>query len=169
MLCSFFSFIFCPLNFDCELYGCLYFCEPFGAEDEREFDYIEGSEKGPSHWGEIQKDWAACKNGSMQSPIDLSNRRVKVIPQLGELEINYKPCNSTVKNRGHDILVRKHMYGYRLNWGHFLHIPNRPLLCFCSSIPACTVHSDLLKNIKIYEWNNSEIFPFDFLRSSGRG
>ncbi|KAB1199703.1 Bifunctional monodehydroascorbate reductase and carbonic anhydrase nectarin-3 [Morella rubra] len=76
------------------------------VEDEREFDYIEGSKKGPSHWGEIQKDWATCKNGTMQSPIDLSSRRVKMIPQLGELEINYKPCNSTVKNRGHDILLQ---------------------------------------------------------------
>ncbi|KAB1199704.1 Bifunctional monodehydroascorbate reductase and carbonic anhydrase nectarin-3 [Morella rubra] len=75
-------------------------------ERTREFDYIEGSEKGPSHWGEIQKNWAACKNGSMQSPIDLSSRRVKVISQLGELEINYKPCNSTVKNRSHDILLQ---------------------------------------------------------------
>lgn len=78
-----------------------------GAENEREFDYVEGSDKGPRHWGEIRKDWAACKNGGMQSPIDLLSQRVKLIPRSGQLKRNYKSCNATVKNRGHDISVRK--------------------------------------------------------------
>lgn len=81
--------------------------ELHGAEDEREFEYIEGSEKGPKHWGELKEEWAACNNGDLQSPIDLSNQRVKVIPKLGDLKRNYKLCNATVKNRGHDISVRK--------------------------------------------------------------
>ena len=74
-------------------------------EDEHEFDYIKGSEKGPSHWGDLKKEWAACKNGAMQSPIDLSSQRVKVVPKLGELKRYYKPQNASVKNRGHDIEV----------------------------------------------------------------
>ncbi|CAL9018845.1 unnamed protein product [Prunus brigantina] len=73
------------------------------AEDEREFDYLQGSGKGPKQWGEMKKEWAACKNGVMQSPIDLSSQRVKLIPNLGKLNTTYKPCNATVKNRGHDI------------------------------------------------------------------
>lgn len=75
------------------------------AEDESEFDYTRGSEKGPGKWGELKKEWAACKNGGMQSPIDLSNQRVKIIPKLGMLQSSYKPANATVKNRGHDISV----------------------------------------------------------------
>ncbi|WJX11642.1 Alpha carbonic anhydrase 7 [Trifolium repens] len=75
-------------------------------EDESEFDYIKGSEKGPSHWGEIKKEWAACKNGRLQSPIDLSSHRVKIVPKLGELKKYYKPQNATIKNRGHDIEVK---------------------------------------------------------------
>lgn len=74
------------------------------AEDESEFDYIKGSKKGPSRWGELKKEWAACK-GTMQSPIDLSSHRVRVVPKLGELNKYYKPQNATVKNRGHDIEV----------------------------------------------------------------
>jgi carbonic anhydrase len=82
-------------------------CESYDAEDEREFDYLEGSEKGPRHWGEIREEWAHCKNGGMQSPIDLSStRRVKIIPKLGELKRSYKSCNATLHNRGHDISVR---------------------------------------------------------------
>ncbi|XP_058771170.1 alpha carbonic anhydrase 7-like [Vicia villosa] len=76
------------------------------VEDEREFDYIKGSKKGPSRWGELHKEWASCKNGRMQSPIDLSNHRVKIVPKLGKLKKNYKPQNATIKNRGHDIQVK---------------------------------------------------------------
>lgn len=75
------------------------------VEDESEFDYIKGSEKGPSHWGELKKEWETCKSGKMQSPIDLSSHRVRVVPKLGELKKYYKPQNATVKNRGHDIEV----------------------------------------------------------------
>ena len=81
--------------------------ELYGAEDEREFDYGEGSEKGPHKWGDLKKGWEACKNGEMQSPIDMSNQRVKTIPKLKEINKEYKPANATVKNRGHDVSVRK--------------------------------------------------------------
>ncbi|KAK2971107.1 hypothetical protein RJ640_024052 [Escallonia rubra] len=75
------------------------------AEDEREFDYAQGSEKGPGRWGELKKEWTACKNGEMQSPIDMSNQRVEIIRNSRKLEKDYKPCNATVKNRGHDIML----------------------------------------------------------------
>ncbi|KAF7804401.1 alpha carbonic anhydrase 7-like [Senna tora] len=76
------------------------------VEDEREFDYIKGSEKGPSHWGELKREWEACQKGRMQSPIDLWSERVRVIPKLGQLNNTYKPQNATLKNRGHDIEVK---------------------------------------------------------------
>ncbi|KAF3441798.1 hypothetical protein FNV43_RR15713 [Rhamnella rubrinervis] len=79
------------------------------VEDESEFDYRRGSEKGPGKWGELKKEWAACKNGGMQSPIDLSNRRVKIIPKLGMLKNSYQPGNATLKNRGHDISLQWEM------------------------------------------------------------
>lgn len=76
------------------------------VEDEREFDYIEGSEKGPHHWGELKEEWAACKHGDMQSPIDLSNERVKIIPNYRQvIKTKYKSSNATIINRGHDIAV----------------------------------------------------------------
>lgn len=75
------------------------------VEDEREFDYLQGSGKGPKQWGAIKKEWSACKNGGMQSPIDLSSHRVTLVPNLGKLNISYNPCNATVKNRGHDISI----------------------------------------------------------------
>ncbi|XP_062165868.1 alpha carbonic anhydrase 7-like [Alnus glutinosa] len=88
------------------LFSCLPSTTAQEVEDEREFDYLEGSEKGPRHWGEIREEWAHCKNGGMQSPIDLSSRRVKIIPKLGQLKRSYKSCNATLHNRGHDISVQ---------------------------------------------------------------
>ncbi|KAL2502711.1 Alpha carbonic anhydrase 7 [Forsythia ovata] len=95
----------------CILASILAFLFLFGAksviakevEDYREFDYIKGSPKGPEKWGELKPEWAACKNGTMQSPIDLSNARVKFISQ--PIIRNYKPSNATLKNSGHDIWV----------------------------------------------------------------
>ncbi|KAI5395716.1 alpha carbonic anhydrase 7 [Lathyrus oleraceus] len=76
------------------------------VEDELPFDYVEGSKKGPSHWGELKKEWKACKIGKMQSPIDISSDRLRLAPKLGRLKINYKAQNATLKNRGHDIEVK---------------------------------------------------------------
>ncbi|WVY97310.1 hypothetical protein V8G54_029461, partial [Vigna mungo] len=75
------------------------------TEDEREFDYMRGSEKGPHHWGELKKEWSACKHGQMQSPIDLSCARVKIIPRCQLLLTDYFSSNATIINRGHDIAI----------------------------------------------------------------
>lgn len=77
------------------------------TEDESEFNYDEKSEQGPSFWGDIHPEWSLCKKGSMQSPIDLLNERVEIVSHLGRLQMNYKPSNATMKNRGHDIKVDK--------------------------------------------------------------
>ncbi|KAK4343067.1 hypothetical protein RND71_038883 [Anisodus tanguticus] len=77
------------------------------CHDEVEFDYKEGSEKGPSKWGELKKEWETCKCGKMQSPIDLSSCKVKIMRKMGHKK-HYKPSNSTIKNRGHDISLQWH-------------------------------------------------------------
>lgn len=76
------------------------------VEDEREFDYTKGSEMGPEHWGDLHPEWMACKNGTMQSPIDMSNQRVELVPSSKRIRRNYKPQNATVNNRGHDIMLQ---------------------------------------------------------------
>ncbi|KAK7267793.1 hypothetical protein RIF29_20472 [Crotalaria pallida] len=76
------------------------------VEHESEFDYIVKSKKGPSYWGDLKKEWAICKNGAMQSPIDLSSRKVTMVPELGDLKKYYKPQNATIANRGHDIVMK---------------------------------------------------------------
>ncbi|URE05289.1 bifunctional monodehydroascorbate reductase and carbonic [Musa troglodytarum] len=76
------------------------------VEDEKEFSYEKGSEAGPEHWGEIHRDWAACGKGHMQSPIDLTHKRVQILPHLGRLRRSYHPAKAILKNRGHDIMLK---------------------------------------------------------------
>lgn len=76
------------------------------VEDEREFDYVRGSGMGPEHWGDLKREWAMCKTGKMQSPIDLLHQRVEVVPKSEEIHKFYKPSKATLKNRGHDIEVK---------------------------------------------------------------
>ncbi|RAL51655.1 hypothetical protein DM860_010373 [Cuscuta australis] len=78
------------------------------VEDEREFDYSEKGEKGPRRWGELKKEWEACKNGDMQSPVDVSHVRVNFFRKPAKKAAAYKAANATVKNRGHDISVEWH-------------------------------------------------------------
>ncbi|XP_021774553.1 alpha carbonic anhydrase 7-like [Chenopodium quinoa] len=75
------------------------------VDDETEFDYIRGSERGPDKWGHIKEEWATCKTGKLQSPIDLLHRRVQVLPRSEEIVKFYRAGNATVKNRGHDIMI----------------------------------------------------------------
>ena len=75
------------------------------TEDETPFSYLEDTGTGPESWGLINPDWQVCDNGAMQSPIDLLDARVQVLPNLGKLKRDYKPAHATVKNRGHDITV----------------------------------------------------------------
>ncbi|XP_049936148.1 alpha carbonic anhydrase 7-like isoform X2 [Nymphaea colorata] len=75
------------------------------VEKEKEFDYVEGSRKGPEHWSELSPEWAACR-GKEQSPIDLLSKRVIFLPKLGRLKRRYKPVHAVLKNRGHDIMLQ---------------------------------------------------------------
>ncbi|WCJ41002.1 alpha carbonic anhydrase 7 [Euphorbia peplus] len=75
--------------------------QPVGHE--KEFDY-----KVPTGWGKLQAEWKACETGTMQSPIDLSDDKVRVISQAvpGALKRSYKPANAVLKNRGHDMMLQ---------------------------------------------------------------
>lgn len=74
--------------------------------EEREFDYR--GKKGPANWGDLKEEWYHCKNGTMQSPIniDMFNVTVRIIPGSMSMKKRYKPFYGIVKNRGHDISIR---------------------------------------------------------------
>lgn len=75
------------------------------VEDEGEFEYIPGSERGPERWGYLREEWAKCRTGRKQSPIDIVDSRVRIVHNRGQLQFNYKPANAIVRNSGHDIEI----------------------------------------------------------------
>ena len=60
-------------------------------------------EKGPEHWGDLNPDFAACKNGKEQSPINIETSRVIEDEKIPDLVINYKPTEFSLTNNGHTI------------------------------------------------------------------
>ncbi|MBV8158195.1 MAG: carbonic anhydrase [Dyella sp.] len=58
---------------------------------------------GPEHWGDLAPDFAVCKNGTSQSPIDI---RGATPEQLTPIDFRYQPSTAKVINNGHTIEVR---------------------------------------------------------------
>jgi len=58
--------------------------------------------EGPAHWGDLSKDYHACKAGKSQSPISISKTSKVKAPVL---KFNYKATPLNVVNNGHTLQV----------------------------------------------------------------
>ena len=60
-------------------------------------------EEGPEHWGDLSEDWAACRDGMEQSPVDLEGD----VPPSNhpEMEFDYAATALNIVNNGHTIQV----------------------------------------------------------------
>lgn len=67
---------------------------------EHVWDY--GQEQGPSHWGELEAEFASCKAGHRQSPIDIRHPRKAALPAI---EFDYKPSPLHIIDNGHTVLI----------------------------------------------------------------
>lgn len=59
---------------------------------------------GPDHWGELDKKFATCNTGKIQSPVDLKFEAAKKT-DLGDIQFIYKDINPEIVNNGHTIQV----------------------------------------------------------------
>jgi carbonic anhydrase len=57
---------------------------------------------GPEHWGDLKPEYAACKAGKEQSPIDIRKAKPGTLPTL---QFDYKDTPLDVLNTGHTIQV----------------------------------------------------------------
>uniref|UniRef100_A0A7N2M8L0 Alpha-carbonic anhydrase domain-containing protein n=1 Tax=Quercus lobata TaxID=97700 RepID=A0A7N2M8L0_QUELO len=103
-------------NYSLPIFNCLFlllllYWQPISVTtqtgEEPEFNYIEGSPKGPEHWGELKPEWKLCKIGRHQSPIDILYKDVRVNINLGDLRLNYKVSNAIIKNTDSYVEVRR--------------------------------------------------------------
>lgn len=75
-------------------------CVAHAADHAPHWGY--GGEHGPAHWGDMEPDFAACKLGKAQSPIDIRNARKTALPAL---DFEYTKSSAEVVNNGHSIQV----------------------------------------------------------------
>ncbi|HUO34455.1 MAG TPA: carbonic anhydrase [Candidatus Acidoferrum sp.] len=71
-----------------------------GADRHAPWGY-SGAE-GPEHWGDLDPDYAACKTGTQQSPIDIEGARSADLPPI---HFDYQVSPLKVTNNGHTIQV----------------------------------------------------------------
>jgi carbonic anhydrase len=64
------------------------------------WDY--GELQGPSHWGELNPNFALCKEGHHQSPIDIRNTQKADLPSI---QFNYKASALHIIDNGHTIMI----------------------------------------------------------------
>jgi carbonic anhydrase len=57
---------------------------------------------GPAEWGSIEADFATCKLGKLQSPIDIRGAKAA---KLSPIMFNYKPSTLNMIDNGHTIQV----------------------------------------------------------------
>jgi len=57
---------------------------------------------GPSHWAELSKEYAVCRDGRHQSPVNITK---SVKAKLPPLEFNYHPIPLVIENNGHTIKI----------------------------------------------------------------
>src|SRR5580692_11245097 len=67
---------------------------------EHIWDY--GELQGPNHWGELKPEFAPCKNGHRQSPIDIRNPLKADLPAI---QFDYKPSPLNIVDNGHTIMI----------------------------------------------------------------
>jgi carbonic anhydrase len=57
---------------------------------------------GPSHWGDLDPEFALCKNGHRQSPIDIRATQKVDLPAI---EFDYKSSPLDIIDNGHTIMI----------------------------------------------------------------
>jgi carbonic anhydrase len=67
---------------------------------EHSWDY--GEAQGPNHWGELKPEFATCKNGHSQSPIDIRSPQKSDLPSI---TFDYKPSTLRIVDNGHTIMI----------------------------------------------------------------
>ncbi|HTS08352.1 MAG TPA: carbonic anhydrase family protein [Candidatus Eisenbacteria bacterium] len=64
------------------------------------WDY--GDALGPSHWGDLKPEFATCKDGHHQSPIDIRNPKKAALPPI---QFDYKPSPLHIIDNGHTVMI----------------------------------------------------------------
>jgi len=72
------------------------------AQDHESGHWGYDGAEGPSHWADLNPEFALCGSGHHQSPIDIRNPRTADLPPL---QFDYKPSSLHIIDNGHTIMI----------------------------------------------------------------
>lgn len=72
------------------------------AQEQPAHTWDYSTAHGPGHWAELSPEFAACKNGHRQSPIDIRNPKKADLPAI---QFDYQPSPLHIIDNGHTILI----------------------------------------------------------------
>jgi len=110
---------------------------------------------GPAYWGDLESDFATCKTGVRQSPIDIRTATVKA--DLPAIQFDYKPSAYKIIDNGHTIQISYpagsfiHVGDktYQLVQFHFHHPSEELIHGKPSAMVIHLVHSDTYGNLAV--------------------
>ncbi len=73
-----------------------------GQDQKPEHVWSYSGSLGPEHWGDLKPEFAECKDGHRQSPIDIKNPRPTDLPAI---EFDYKPSFLHIVDNGHTVMI----------------------------------------------------------------
>lgn len=71
-------------------------------EQHAQHNWDYGEALGPSHWGDLKPEFAQCKTGHRQSPIDIRSPKKADLPPI---RFEYKPSALHIIDNGHTIMI----------------------------------------------------------------
>ena len=77
-------------------------CGAIGQEAKPAHEWTYNGDEGPQHWGDVKPDYATCKLGRLQSPIDIRDAKKAPLPPI---HFDYKPSPLKIIDNGHSIQV----------------------------------------------------------------
>ena len=82
--------------------GLLYSGIVVGQDQKPEHVWSYSGSLGPDHWGDLKPEFAACKDGHRQSPVDIRSPQAADLPAI---EFDYKPSPLRIVDNGHTIMI----------------------------------------------------------------
>lgn len=150
--------------------ACATLVGPIRAQEHSSADKSHWSYSGPSgpeHWGDLEPDYATCKTGSRQSPIDIEGARASDLPQI---QFNYQVSPLKIINNGHTIQINYESGSsitigdkqYSLVQFHFHHPSEEKISGKQFDLVAHLVHKDGQGNLAVVAilFQNGQTNPF---------
>ena len=72
------------------------------AQDHNAGHWSYDGDQGPSHWADLNPEFALCESGHHQSPIDIRSAKKADLPPL---QFDYKPSPLHIIDNGHTVMI----------------------------------------------------------------